>query len=100
MTLSQLRAVMTDEFTALQNHGTWDLVQLPPRANIIGRKWVFTIKRKPDGSVEKFKARLIVKGFHQRPGIDYYETFSLVVKPITIHTFSLLQSHKIGLFDS
>lgn len=57
------RATMDDEFTALRKHGTWELVPPPPHANIIGCKWVFRIKTKPDGSIDKFKARLGQMGF-------------------------------------
>ncbi|MCH83609.1 retrotransposon protein putative Ty1-copia subclass [Trifolium medium] len=55
-----------------------------PHLNVIGNKWVFRIKRKPDGSIAHYKARLVDKGFHQRPEIDYKDTFNHVIKPQTI----------------
>ncbi|KAI5349054.1 hypothetical protein L3X38_001941 [Prunus dulcis] len=51
-----------------------------------GCKWVFLIKCHSDGSIERYKALLVAMGFHQRMGIDYTETFSLVVNPATIRT--------------
>jgi hypothetical protein len=62
----------------------WHLV--PPRKvhNIIDCKWVYKIKCKQDGSLDRYKARLVTKGFKQRYGIDYEDTFSLVVKAATI----------------
>jgi histone deacetylase 1/2 len=75
---------MDAEFSALQRNCTWRLV--PPRRglNIIDSRWVYKIKHRPDGSVDRFKARLIAKGFKQRHGVDYDDTYSPVVKPTTI----------------
>uniref|UniRef100_A0A2N9ISY4 Reverse transcriptase Ty1/copia-type domain-containing protein n=1 Tax=Fagus sylvatica TaxID=28930 RepID=A0A2N9ISY4_FAGSY len=82
----QWRSAMNTEFTALLDNGTWSLVPSKPHVNLVGCKWVFRIKRHADGSIERYKARLVAKGFHQQPDIDYSETFSPVIKPITIRT--------------
>jgi histone deacetylase 1/2 len=68
----------------LVNNGTWHLVPRPPRANVITGKWVFKHKFHADGSLARHKARWVVRGFSQRYGVDYDETFSPVVKPTTI----------------
>jgi hypothetical protein len=60
------------------------LVSSTSAQNVIGCKWVFQLKRKADGSIERYKAWLVAKQFHQQPGIDYGETYSPFVKPTTI----------------
>nr|KYP52905.1 Retrovirus-related Pol polyprotein from transposon TNT 1-94 [Cajanus cajan] len=77
-------AAMQAEITALHNNNTWTLSTLPPGRKPIGCKWVFRVKENPDGSINKYKARLVAKGFHQQPSLDFSETFSPVVKPVTI----------------
>ena len=57
---------------------------LPPNRKAIGCKWVFRVKENSDGTLNKFKACLVAKGFHQVQGFDFTETFSPVIKPITI----------------
>jgi hypothetical protein len=79
-------AAMQEEFDALQRNGTWTLVPRPPQANVITGKWLFKNKLHPDGSLERRKARWVVRGFSQRPGVDFHQTFSPVVKPATIRT--------------
>ena len=80
------RSAMQSEFDALLANSTWTLVPRPPHTNIVTGKWVFRHKTNADGSVKRYKARWVVRGFTQRPGIDFGETFSPVVKPATIRT--------------
>lgn len=75
---------MVAEINALLKNNTWSLVPPSSSQNLVVCKWVFRIKHKPDDTIERYKARLIAKGFHQQAGIDYTETFSLVIKPATI----------------
>ncbi|KAK1604337.1 hypothetical protein QYE76_028010 [Lolium multiflorum] len=80
----QWRAAMSDEYQALVHNATWSLVPRPPRANVVTGKWIFRQKFHSDGTLARNKARWVVRGYSQRPGIDYEETFSPVVKPATI----------------
>jgi hypothetical protein len=77
---------MTDEFSALLSNNTWDLVPHPPGANVVTGKWIFKHKFRSDGSLERYKAQWVLRGFTQRPEVDFAETFSPVVKPVTIRT--------------
>ena len=65
---------------ALQKNKTWELVDLPIDKKLVGCKWVFTVKFKGDGSLERYKVRLVAKGYTQTYGLDYQETFDLVEK--------------------
>ena len=62
------------------------MTKLPPGKVPIRSKWVYKIKLKADGSIERYKTRLVAKGFTQTKGIDFYKTFSLVVKFVTVRT--------------
>ena len=78
------KEAMQQEYNALMANNTWSPVPLPSGRKAIGCKWVFRVKQNPDGSILKYKARLVAKGFNQIPGQDYSETFSPVMKPVTI----------------
>jgi hypothetical protein len=78
------RAAMQSEFDALKANDTWSLVPRPSGVNIVTGKWVFRHKFLADGTLDRYKARWVLRGFTQRPGIDYDETFSPVVKPATV----------------
>lgn len=74
------RDALIEEMNALEKNGTWKLVELPKGKSTVGCKWVFTVKLKPDGTVDRYKACLVAKGYTETYGIDYQETFTLVVK--------------------
>lgn len=75
---------MNNEFAALQKNATCHLDPPEKGLNVIGCKWVFKLKRKAYGTIDRYKVRLVVKAFKQRYGIDYEDTFSAIGKPTTI----------------
>ena len=77
---------MEEEHAALLRNHTCDLVPRPPRANVVTGKWIFKHKLQADVSLERYKAHWVLRGFTQRPGVDFDETFSPVVKPATVRT--------------
>jgi hypothetical protein len=75
-----------EELKTLEEAGTWELVDLPAGANLVGSKWVFRVKKDASGQVVRFKARLVAQGFSQVPGVDYFDTFAPVAKLASIRT--------------
>jgi len=78
---------MRDEYDSLVANSTWELVKPPPNANIIDVKWVYDLKLNAEGAVVRHKARLVCKGYTQRHGVDYFETFSPVVGIASLRAF-------------
>lgn len=75
---------MRCELQSIEKNETWELVNPPADAKVIGVKWVFKTKLNEDGEVDKYKARLVVKGYAQEEGIDYNEVFAPVARWDTI----------------
>ncbi|KAH9648557.1 hypothetical protein KPL70_025642 [Citrus sinensis] len=75
---------MQEEIEALHKNKTWELVPLPRGRKAIGNKWVYKIKRDGNDQVERYRARLVVKGYAQKEGIDFNEIFSPVVRLTTV----------------
>jgi transposase InsO family protein len=79
----QWNAAMLAEYNWHLENGTWEIVELPDGQKAIGSKWVYKKKYNADGTLERYKARVVAKGFNQRPGQDYFETFASTMRQAT-----------------
>ena len=94
---SKWELAMKDEMKSLISNQTWELAELPMGKKALHNKWVYRIKEEHDGS-KRYKARLVVKGFQQKEGIDYTEIFAPVVKLNTIRSvLSIVASEELYL---
>ena len=82
-----------DELQSMKDNGVWDLVPMPEGVRPVSCKWVFKTKRDSQGNIERYKARLVARGFTQREGIDYKETFSPVSSKDSFRTIMALVAH-------
>jgi len=71
---------MDDEITALRKNNTFEVVDKPIGRNIIDSKWVFKTKKNADGTLERYRARAVVKGYIQVPGFNFEDTFAPVIR--------------------
>lgn len=98
---SKWKKAMQEELEALKRNTTWKLVKPPRNAKILDNKWVLKTKNNPDGSAERFKARLVARGFKQKKGQDYDEIFSPVARFESIRTILAIAAvekmHKIQI---
>ena len=78
------KEAINDEMDSIMGNNTWVLEDLPSGCKPLGCKWIFTRKRRPDGSIVKFKARLVIQGFRKKHGVDYFDTYAPVARITSI----------------
>jgi hypothetical protein len=71
-----MRNDMTEEYQSIMKNEVWEIVPKLGNKDLVSSKWIFKIKHVADGSIEKYKARFVTRGFSQKEGIDYEETFA------------------------
>ena len=77
---------MVQEYDSIMKNQVWEVVPRPEEKKVVGSKWIYKMKHATDESVEKYKARFVAKGFSQKEGIDYQETFAPVAGYSSIQT--------------
>ena len=97
------KEVIQSEINSIPENHTWELLDLPPGCKPLSSKWVFKRKRKVDGSIDKYNARLVIKGYNQTEGLDYSDTYSPVTRinsirmVLAIATLRNLEIHQMDV---
>jgi hypothetical protein len=81
---------MWAKMQAIEDNRTWDVADLPANQKVIGLKWVFKVKKNPNGKIVKHKARLVAKGYAQVQGVDFDEVFAPVARIETVRVLLAL----------
>nr|CAN77977.1 hypothetical protein VITISV_010463 [Vitis vinifera] len=91
---------VNDEINSIMQNHTWELVNLPPGNKPIGCKWIFKRKLQTNGTIDKYKAHLVAKGYRQKEGLDFFDTYSpvtritsirMLIATTAIHNFEIHQ---------
>jgi hypothetical protein len=85
---------MMEEYASIMKNDVWEVVLRPEDKKVVGSKWIYKVKHAVDGSVDKYKARFVAKGFSQREGVDYEETFAPVARYSSIRAIISLATKK------
>ncbi|GKD77598.1 zinc finger, CCHC-type containing protein [Tanacetum coccineum] len=94
------KEAINDEMDSIMGNNTWVLADLPPGCKSLGWKWIFKRKLKVDGTIEKFEARLVIHGFKQKSGIDYFDTYAPVARISTIRLLIAMASiHNLIIYQ-
>ena len=86
--------VMKEELNALHKNNTWDMVDLPLGKSVVGCKWVYKIKTCSNGTIDRYKARLVARGFTQEYGVDYKETFAPAARLISVRALLVVATSR------